>query len=179
MFALPKVLDANVYCWNSETVSCLRNLGADRLTLPWELNCHQAGPVSEAAREAGIPVELPIYGRIPMMVTAQCVRKTTMGCQKKNGQMELKDRTGARMPVKNRCAFCYNTIYNGSPLSLLGNERPVQKLEPTVLRLNFTTEGERETASIITAFRESFLEGKEIRAPFRDFTRGHFKRGVE
>lgn len=179
LFALPKVLDANVYCWNSETVNCLRNLGADRLTLPWELNCHQAGPVSEAAREAGIPVELPIYGRIPMMVTAQCVRKTTMGCQKKNGQMELKDRTGARMPVKNRCAFCYNTIYNGSPLSLLGNERSVQKLKPTVLRLNFTTEGERETASIITAFRESFLEGKEIRAPFRDFTRGHFKRGVE
>ena len=124
-------------------------------------------------------MELPIYGRIPMMVTAQCVRKTTMGCQKKNGQMELKDRTGARLPVKNRCAFCYNTIYNGSPLSLLGNERSVQKLKPTVLRLNFTTEGERETASIITAFRESFLEGKEIRAPFRDFTRGHFKRGVE
>ena len=147
---------------NSKLLEKFRRRSSD---FPWELNCHQAGPVSEAAREAGIPVELPIYGRIPMMVTAQCVRKTTMGCQKKNGQMELKDRTGARMPVKNRCAFCYNTIYNGSPLSLLGNERSVQKLKPTVLRLNFTTEGERETASIITAFRERFWRARRFGLP--------------
>lgn len=179
LFELPKVLDGNVYCWNSETVGCLKDLGMNRLTIPWELNSRQARPVAEAARAAKIPVELPVYGRIPMMVTAQCIRKTTTGCQKKNGQMELKDRTGARMAVKNRCAFCYNTIYNSAPLSLLGNEKTVQKLRPAVLRLNFTTESEAETASIIEAFRQSFLEGKEILAPLRDFTRGHFKRGVE
>ena len=83
------------------------------------------------------------------------------------------------MAVKNRCAFCYNTIYNSAPLSLLGNESGVAKLDPAVLRLNFTTETGEETAQIIRAFRESFLEGKKSRVPFQDFTRGHFKRGVE
>ena len=36
-----------------------------------------------------------------------------------------------------------------------------------------------ETAAVIRAFREAFLEGKETDGPFKDFTRGHFKRGVE
>ena len=176
---LPRVLDGTVYCWNRETVSLLKDLGAARLTLPWELNSRQARPVSGQAERVQLPVEIPVYGRIPMMVSAQCIRKTTLGCSGKNGQMELKDRTGARMAVKNRCAFCYNTIYNSAPLSLLGNESGVAKLDPAVLRLNFTTETGEETAQIIRAFRESFLEGKKSRVPFQDFTRGHFKRGVE
>ena len=93
--------------------------------------------------------------------------------------MELRDRTGARMPVKNRCDFCYNTIYNSAPLSLLGNEKLALGLAPQAVRLNFTTETEEETAAVIRAFREAFLEGKETDGPFKDFTRGHFKRGVE
>ena len=176
---LPLIFDAGIYCWNRETAAVLQGFGAKRLTFPWELNSRQLEAVAGGSRALGIPTELIVYGRIPMMVSAQCIRKTTGGCRHRNGLMELRDRTGVRMPVKNRCDFCYNTIYNSAPLSLLGNEKLALGLAPQVVRLNFTTETGEETAAVIRAFREAFLEGKETDGPFKDFTRGHFKRGVE
>ena len=81
--------------------------------------------------------------------------------------------------MKNHCAFCYITIYNASPLSLLGLESAVRRLGPAVIRLNFTTENQEETARTIRAFADGFLRGQEVSQPCRDFTRGHFKRGVQ
>lgn len=91
----------------------------------------------------------------------------------------MRDRMGKEIPVKNHCRFCCNTIYNPTPLSLLGQEKLVKRLNPSVLRLSFTMETPRQTAEIIGAFADGFLRGKKTSPPFSDFTRGHFKRGVE
>ena len=176
---LRPVFDASVYCWNRETVRLFARLGAGRLTMPWELNSRELEPVMEELHREGLDGELVVYGRIPMMVSAQCIRRTTTGCVKKREVLTLKDRTGALLPVKNHCAFCYNTIYNASPLSLLGLESAVRRLGPAVIRLNFTTENQEETARTIRAFADGFLRGQEVLQPCRDFTRGHFKRGVQ
>ena len=88
----------------------------------------------------------------------------------------MKDRTGKDLPVKNHCWFCYNTIYNPSPLSLLGQEKLIRRLAPGALRLAFTLE---KMKAVLDAFADQFLHGEETRDPFKDFTRGHFKRGVE
>lgn len=176
---LRQVFDASVYCWNRETVRLFAGLGASRLTMPWELNSRELEPVMEELHREELDGELVVYGRIPMMVSAQCIRRTTTGCVKKREVLTLKDRTGALLPVKNHCAFCYNTIYNASPLSLLGLESAVRRLGPAVIRLNFTTENQEETARTIRAFADGFLRGQEVSQPCRDFTRGHFKRGVQ
>lgn len=180
---LPAVFDAGMYCWNRGTVRLFSGLGAARLTMPWELNSRELEPVAEELHRQGTAGEIVVYGRIPMMVSAQCIRRTTTGCTKKRELLTLKDRTGALLPVKNHCAFCYNTIYNASPLSLLGLESAVKRLGPAVIRLNFTTESQEETARIIRAFGDGFLRGREAGQesgqPFKDFTRGHFKRGVQ
>lgn len=91
----------------------------------------------------------------------------------------MKDRTGKELPVKNHCRFCYNTIYNPTPLSLLGQEKLVERLGPSVLRLSFTIETPEQTKRVIDAFADHYRYGKDTPAPFTDFTRGHFKRGVE
>ena len=62
---------------------------------------------------------------------------------------------------------------------LLGLESAVRRLGPAVIRLNFTTENQEETARTIRAFADGFLRGQEVSQPCRDFTRGHFKRGVQ
>ena len=36
-----------------------------------------------------------------------------------------------------------------------------------------------QTEKVLEAFSASFMGGKTIEPPFKDFTRGHFKRGVE
>ncbi len=177
--SLPMVLDAGVYCWNSGTARELKALGAQRITMPWELNSREMQPVAQALRLQQTEAELVIYGRVPMMVSSQCIKRTTAGCTKKPETLLMKDRTGAVLPVKNHCSFCYNTIYNTSPVSLLGSEAVVDKLGITTLRLNFTTENGEEVSSIIRAFGDSFLHGQPAAQPFKDFTRGHFKRGVQ
>ncbi len=78
------------------------------------------------------------------------------------------------MPVKSHCTFCYSTIYNASPLMLLGMEDVVKKLGPSALRLQFTTEGPGQVARCLRAYeawggvnwRRTFI-GKEA-------GKGHF-----
>ncbi|CCX99690.1 putative uncharacterized protein [Enterocloster bolteae CAG:59] len=177
--SLPFGMDASVYGWNSRSAEVLASMGTSLLTMPWELNSREMEPVLGACRGLGLASELIIYGNAPMMVSAQCITNTVKGCIHKRGTLMMKDRTGALLPVKNHCSFCYNTIYNPAPLSLLGSEKLVGRLMPDRLRLQFTVEGTEQTEKVLDAFIGSFVYGRDVEAPFRDFTRGHFKRGVE
>lgn len=147
-----------------------------RFTAPLELNGRE---LEEKGIRGG---ELMVYGNIPMMVTAQCLKKTLEGCSGKPELLWMKDRKGKEFPVKNHCRFCYNTIYNSSPLSLLSDRSLIEKLGPSVLRLSFTTEQPERIREVWKAFSGEFLsERKKTEAPELpgEFTRGHFRRGVE
>lgn len=163
--------DHGMYTFNSSASYMMMKYGAARKTIPVELN-------SREIAERGTGDEMIIYGYLPMMVSAQCIRKTTEGCTGKPELLFLKDRKGKEMPVRNQCRFCYNTIYNESPMSLLGLSGEVERFAPSSLRLNFTIEDRRTTESVLTAFYEEYMEGKKGTA-LENFTRGHFKRGVE
>lgn len=177
--ALPYIMDASIYTWNTRSALLMTDLVASAITMPWELNSREMGPVVSACRRMCIPGELIIYGRAPMMISAQCITKTVEKCSKKRGILWMKDRTGAMLPVKNHCSFCYNTIYNPSPVSLLGSESLLKRMGIERVRLQFTVEGPEEEERILDAFIRSFIRGESAEAPVKDFTRGHFKRGVE
>ena len=142
------------------------------MTVPVELNRHEIA-------EAGVRGEILLYGYLPVMVSAQCIKKTTESCTKKEELLYLRDRKGKEFPVRNTCRFCYNTIYNSAPLSLAGLSEEVKRLPAAAWRLNFTIEDRKETEAVLTDFyREYVLEGFGVHSG-REFTRGHFKRGVE
>lgn len=169
---LPMVFDYNLYGMNDRSQRFLLGLGASELTWPVELNSRELEKLS-------VPGELLFYGRLPMMVTAQCIHQGVEVCDKKPGVLTLKDRMGKEFPVKNHCAFCYNTVYNAAPVSLIGLEEQVEKLAPSALRLQLTTETPEEAKYVLRCFLDSWVEGKKEKQPVKDFTRGHFKRGVE
>ena len=177
--ALPFITDASVYAWNSGTLEELASRNPVAVTMPWELNSREMGPVVQACCQAHIPGELVVYGHAPMMVSAQCITRTVKSCTHDRGLLMLKDRTGAMLPVKNHCRFCYNTIYNPSPVSLLGNEDLIRRMGLARIRLQFTVEDAQQTEKVLEAFSASFMGGKTIEPPFKDFTRGHVQRGVE
>lgn len=172
---LTVLMDYGLYTMNREAEKMIGQMAPGLrfgFTLPVELN-------SRELEERGCcGCELIVYGRLPMMVTAQCVKRTVAACTKKPELLSLKDRMGKEFPVKNHCRFCYNTIYNSSPLSLLKDRKMIDRLGPESLRLNFTTEGREEIRTVIGAFSGCFLEGRETELQ-GDFTRGHFKRGIE
>jgi putative protease len=176
---LPFGLDASVYAWNHAAVRTLKETGAAFLTMPWELNSRELGPVVSACEEEKLPSQLIVYGHAPMMVSAQCITRTTGGCSHKKGLLYMKDRTGAMLPVQNHCDFCYNTILNPLPLSLLGSAGLIEKMGISSIRLQFTVENRETVEKILSAFVTSFVKGQEAEEPVKDFTRGHFKRGVE
>lgn len=188
----PVYADHSLYVFNHLAGESLIRMGFERLTYPLELNAREMGELTEAftraeaVRGARMPgFELVAYGYLPVMTTAQCVRRTVSGCDSKPGFLALKDRTGRELPVYNHCAFCYNTIYNPLPLSLLGMEKPVFRLRPAALRLQFLHETPREMSEIIGAYRDAFWRQsssarKEQSDTFlKNYTRGHMKRGVE
>lgn len=170
---IPLVSDANLYVLNHLAREQMEDLGISRMTLPLELNSRELETLG--CEE----MELYVYGYLPAMVSAQCIVRTTKGCTKQPEVLKMKDRTGKDLPVKNHCRFCYNTIYNPSPLSLLGQENLIRRLAPGALRLAFTLETTEQMKAVLDAFADQFLHGEETRDPFKDFTRGHFKRGVE
>ena len=177
--SLSASFDASVYAWNHGAVHTLKEEQAAFITAPWELNSRELEPVFEACRREGLLAELIVYGRAPMMVSAQCITKTVKGCSKCPSLLWMKDRTGARLPVQNHCAFCYNTILNPLPVSLHGCADSVKRLAPEGLRLCFTIETGEETKAVLNAFAAEFIRGENAEPPFTEFTRGHFRRGVE
>lgn len=172
-YAKAQIPDCNMYTYNRYAEEFWKERGITQTTAPLELNDR------ELAARGCKNSEILIYGHLPMMVSAQCVRKNIDKCRKQSGLLYLKDRKGKQFPVKNNCRFCYNVIYNHVPLSLFGNKKELDFLAPASLRLAFTIETPEQAAGIAKAFAEKFVEGRNAEYDFGDFTRGHFKRGVE
>ena len=168
-----RIPDYNMYTYNRYAEEFWKERGIAQTTAPLELNDR------ELAVRGCKNSEILVYGHLPMMVSAQCVRKNVDKCRKQSGFLYLKDRKGKRFPVKNSCSFCYNVIYNHVPLALFGNKKELDALAPASLRLSFTIEPPEKAAGIAQAFAEKFVEVRNIEYDFGDFTRGHFKRGVE
>lgn len=176
---LPFITDASVYIWNSKAVGELAERRPLAVTMPWELSSREMGPVLQACARAEIPGELVAYGHAPMMVSAQCLAKTVKACTHIRGMLMMKDRTGAMLPVKSHCNFCYNTIYNPVAVALLDSADLIRRMEPGRIRLQFTVEDGPQTGRVTEVFSRVFLRGETAKSPFKEFTRGHFKRQVE
>jgi len=146
------------------------------LTAPFELS------EKELHRLGVEDMTLVVYGRIPLMVTAHCVKKTMGLCRSGKGTectedtepVVLTDRVGKKLTIKQNCMECYNLIYNPECLSLLDGGATVEKLNPRAIRLDFTFETKEETERILKS-----AAGVSEAVTGTGYTRGHLKRGVE
>ncbi|SHJ21375.1 U32 family peptidase [Hespellia stercorisuis] len=169
------ILDHNLYVFNHDAKTFWEKLGVMDCTAPVELNFQELKTLETAAEE------LIVYGYLPMMVSAGCVKRTTTGCDRQSGILTIKDRYQKNFSVKNYCEFCYNIIYNLAPLALLDQMQEIRVLGPRSVRLNFTLESSGETENVLMAFAQALAAEKESRTELgqKEFTRGHFKRGIK
>ena len=165
--------DYNVYAYNKEAKAFLRNLGCSFFVCPAELTFKE---LKERDCDGD---EMLVYGRIPVMTSTQCLKKSAGHCQKTPDLFKVRDRKGKEFPVKNCCSYCYNVIYISVPVSLHGWSEEVRKCSPASVRLAFTTESNKEAAAVAKRFVKEYLWGEELGEPGYEFTRGHYKRGVE
>lgn len=167
------VSDSNLYTYSNEAAEYFYRLGMIQDTIPVELNR------KEILKRENSRSEMIIYGRLPLMITAQCIHKNTLGCMHQHKVLNLKDRYSVHFPVKNFCPECYNVIYNSLPVCLFKEDVTVKKIAPAAVRLSFTTETEEETEQILTIYGDIYKNGGILGQMPMECTNGHFKRGVE
>ncbi len=170
------VLDAGIYLWNKESICFFKGKAAE-FYLPFECNAGEWKRLSVFDGGLFPRQSMLVYGRLPMMVSAGCVEKTEGTCQKQSGFSELKDRYDKVFPVYHDCISCYNVIYNSVPLSLHKLFCDGQ-VKPSNVRLDFTTENGSQTGQILAYFNE-LASGKMAEPDYKQYTTGHFKRGVD
>ena len=185
-------LDHRIYIWNRQSWEFWRE-DMDTYCAPLELNGRDIRALPAPGPGEKGRKEILVYGRIPMMVTANCIRKTEGRClrdvpeEKRTerrgregssaGELFLIDRYQTAFPVITDCRFCYNLICNSVPLSLHGFLGEMAENKAAFIRLDFLEESGRETEKILRLFEEG-LSGKPVRADY-DFTTGHYRKGAQ
>lgn len=154
-------LDFGIYCWNSYALSCITS-DFQSVGLPLELNGYAHKEL--IALSSGVLFEKMVYGRYPLMHSANCIRKTSDECLLSKQPKEInssvkeniskftciKDRTGRYIPVYTDCRHCSNTVYNAVPLTL--KRDLLNKYSDVLFRLDFTDEDVRQMSDILNYY---------------------------
>ena len=161
--------DFGLNLYNSGAVNALRDLHLKSACLSFEMTLPQIRDVSKA-----VPCEILSYGRLPLMVTENClIRGRTGKCTCHMSAVKLTDKTGAEFPVIRDGNSCRSVLLNGKKLSWLDRQEDLARLGLWATRLYFTTENAREVDQIIASVQQP--------RPFDPgaCTRGLYLRGVE
>ena len=160
--------DFGLNLFNSQTAKVLADAGLRSATASFELRLAQVRDLSKF-----LDTELIIYGRLPCMVTEQCIiSRSTNGCSCENGNAALSDRTGSVFPVVREFG-CRNVILNAHKLFLADKSEDILRCGLWAGRLMFTTETPRECVQLMQAY-----QGQNDYRP-NGLTRGLYYRGVE
>lgn len=167
-------IDYSLYCYNQEAIDFLLGVRENiSFTYPIELR-------EKELKELVFPMaDMICYSRFPLMISAQCVKKTMGYCNQKEEYLILKDRYGKEFIVGTECRYCYNLIYNSVPFSLLDCQEEIEEMGIEQIRLHFVDETVEEAEQIIDDFWGAYVRGRNKRRRQQKFTRGHFKRGIE
>lgn len=151
-----------LYSFNTEAIRMVKELLS-------KLSVHV---ILEAPRELSVKelqaLDLPhsmfsVYGYEPVMITRQCVRKSSGRCDHTPGVTDISDEKGNTYHVISHCASEYSVILNGVPLAVTREQMPLSGIR----LYTFTIENEEETAHILSG---QFPDNR---------TGGHYHRGVE
>ena len=168
----------NVY--NSAALDFWKEQGLDSACVSFELRDAQLRDLQKS-----LPCEAIVYGRLPLMITENCLNANESGCRyfkerpvsvPADGACasapELTDRRGEHFPVL-RAWGCRSEIENGKILYLADKSKDWQTLGLRFAQLCFTTESASECVRVLRAY-----QGETVEAP-ENITRGLFYRGAE
>lgn len=160
-------LDYNMYIMNSYSSYFWREQGISKWTLSLE-----ATEKEMTAYDFLEGAELIVYGKTPLMTSAQCVYANSQCCQlqnekNRNSMLGLEDAKGRKFEVVNYCKYCYNVIYQKEPVYIKEAAMENSQWNGVDFRYVFTTESKQSVKKI--------LEGEMC----EKVQWGHFNTGIE
>ena len=124
--------DFGLNVFNSRSLLFLRDQGLAAAAVSFELHHAQIRDLKKY-----LPCEAIVYGRLPLMITENCVIKNNVGCRC-GEENALYDRTGARFPVL--CQYGHRNEIENSRVLFLADRDDYRRCGLTWARLRFTTE---------------------------------------
>ena len=159
--------DFGIGVYNSQSLKELKRMGFVSATASFELKLAQIRDLSKA-----IPLEFVAYGRLPLMITENCIIYNRDRQHTCTGVNQLVDRKGERFPVV-KAWGCRNEILNGKKLFLADKWADWQRAGLWAGRLHFTTENASECVQVLDRYL-----GRGSYQP-NEYTRGLYYRDVE
>jgi putative protease len=159
--------DFGMNIYNSWSEEVLAGTGVISATASFEMRLPQIRDLAKV-----VDTELIVYGRLPLMVSDQCVIKHSAGRCDCQTPTQLSDRMGSVFPVVKEFG-CRNVIYNAHKLYLADKKEDLFGCGLWGMRLMFTTESARECAEVAKGYR-----GESDYKP-NVLTRGLYYRGVD
>ena len=156
--------DFGLNVFNSRSLAYLREKGLASACLAFELRFAQIRDMEKL-----LPAEAIVYGRLPLMLTENCLIRNNGGCRCDLPNF-LNDRTGASFPLLP--AFGHRTELQNSKVLWLADKPQWQRAGLRYARLRFTTETPETCLEVFHAYLRQ-------EPPQGEFTRGLYERGVE
>ncbi len=167
-----KEFDHNLYAWNRYASNFLKK-EANQICAPLELSRYELNDLKDNN------LQIVIYGHLPMMVSANCIMKTTDNCTKSNNsfRQSILDRYKKEHFVFCNCYHCYNEIYNSQPLSLHNEINHLEMDGYHNFRIDFTYENAKLVKSVLQYYLNGRYKSKET-FPVKEYTTGHVTKGA-
>ena len=159
--------DFGLNVFNSYSLDVLKNTGLLSATASFELRISQIRDLCKS-----INTEMIIYGRLPLMVSDQCVIHESAGRCACQTPAQMSDRTGSVFPVVKEFG-CRNVIYNAHKLYLADKKEDILSAGLWGMRMMFTTESGRECAEVARGYLGLSSYKPNV------LTRGLYYRGVD
>ena len=159
--------DFGLNVFNSLSLDMVRQAGFVSATASFELRIAQIRDLAKT-----LDTEMIVYGRLPLMVSEQCVIRHSAGRCNCQVPAQMADRMGAVFPVVKEFG-CRNVIYNTHKLFLADKAEDLYSAGLWGMRMMFTTESPRECLEVAKVYL-----GQSDYQP-NVLTRGLYYRGVE
>ena len=145
--------------FNSYDLNVFKELGVNNGTLSCELSLSKIKDIDKC-----INTNIVVYGRLPLMVTENCIIKNAGKCINFKGYYSITDKTGHTFPV-----ICHhphrNIILNSNPVYVADKLYEISKYNVYGYDFHFTVEKGKEIIDIVNRYL------REEKANF-PFTRG-------
>lgn len=152
--------------FNSECIRFLSEKNLEAVEISPELTLSQIKHLDKAGL-----VQAMGYGRIPLMITENCVIKNGGKCDCKSVAF-LTDRKGMRFPIVKDGESCRSVVLNCKKTFVAEDISRIKEAGVNLLRLYFTDESFEECQRVSRAY----LYGEKYKP--EDFTTAHYYKGV-
>lgn len=152
--------------FNSLALKEFKNLNLKTVELSPELNIKQIRAITKS-----VPVQTMVYGRLPLMVTENCIIRNGNKCPCK-GDNSITDRMGMKFPVIKDGDICRSVVLNCKKTFVAFDMDKIKSAGIEFYRIYFSDESFDECKKICN----TYLFDGDFRPD--DFTKGHFFKGV-